>query len=228
MAEENNGVKYLLVLQDLFDRTVNAKGMKTNQETVKAFSSTITKKNRPKKIWVDKGTKFAWAFKKFCAAEWYKFPLLWVRVRRLLLNVQSDHWKLFFTVTLRILVYIHNLAQFITTSKSRRNKSIDMRPNTLKNCDFMSILYSKTLREWKRHVFKTGEREQLSKYDFPFRKGYKPQFTWEVSEIVAIAKKNHQHTQSRMTKTRLFKATFIEKCWLKSFNNGLVYKRVGF
>ena len=71
MAEENNGVKYLLVRQDLFDRTVNAKGMKTkdSQETVKAFSSTITKKNLPKKICVDKGTKFAWAFKKFCAAE---------------------------------------------------------------------------------------------------------------------------------------------------------------
>ena len=71
LAKENIGVKYLLVPQDLFDRTVNAKGMKTkgSQETVKAFSSMITKKNRPKKIWVDKGTEFAEAFKKFCAAE---------------------------------------------------------------------------------------------------------------------------------------------------------------
>ena len=39
LAKENNGVKYLLVRQDLFDRTVNAKGMKAkdSQETVKAF-----------------------------------------------------------------------------------------------------------------------------------------------------------------------------------------------
>ena len=29
LAKEINGVKYLLVRQDLFDRTVNAKGMKT-------------------------------------------------------------------------------------------------------------------------------------------------------------------------------------------------------
>ncbi len=29
VAKENNGVKYLLVRQDLFDRTVDAKGMKT-------------------------------------------------------------------------------------------------------------------------------------------------------------------------------------------------------
>ena len=71
LAKENNGVKYLLVRQGLFDRTVNAKGMKTkdSQETVKAFSSMITKKNRLKMIWVDKGTEFAGAFKRFCAAE---------------------------------------------------------------------------------------------------------------------------------------------------------------
>ena len=45
LAKESNGVKYLLVRQDLFDRTVNAKGMKTkdSQETVKTFSSMITK-----------------------------------------------------------------------------------------------------------------------------------------------------------------------------------------
>ena len=42
--------------------------------------------------------------------------------------------------------YIHNLPQFITILNSRRNSSIDMKPNTVKNCDFMSILYSKPLR----------------------------------------------------------------------------------
>ena len=55
----------------MFDRTVNAKGMKTKeyQETVKAFSSMITKRNGPKKAWVDKGTEFAGEFRKFCTAE---------------------------------------------------------------------------------------------------------------------------------------------------------------
>ena len=52
LAKENNGVKYLLVRQDLFDRTVNAKGIKTKdyQETVKAFSSMITKKSTKKDL----------------------------------------------------------------------------------------------------------------------------------------------------------------------------------
>ena len=61
LAKDNNGLKYLLVRHDLFQRTVDAKLMKTkdSKETVRAFLSMITKNNRPKKIWVDKGTEFA-------------------------------------------------------------------------------------------------------------------------------------------------------------------------
>ena len=62
-----------------------------------------------------------------------------------------------------------------------------MRPNTVKNCDFMSNLYSKPLREFKKPTFKTGDRVPISKYDLPFRKRDKPQFTREVLKIVAIA-----------------------------------------
>ena len=71
LAKDKDGVKYLLVRQDLFDRTVDAKGMKTkdSNETVKIFSKLITKKNRPKKIWVDQGTEIADEFRKFCSAE---------------------------------------------------------------------------------------------------------------------------------------------------------------
>ena len=191
LAKENNGVKYLLVRQDLFDRTVNAKGMKTkdSQETVKAFSSMITKKNRPKKIWLDKGTEFAGAFKKFCAAEGIQ-----------VYSTMSGTKAAFAELTIRSLKnipyryvedfgykYIHKLPQFITTLNSRRSSSIDMRPNTGKNCDFMSILYNKPLREFQKPTFKIGDRVRISKYELPFRKGYKPQFTREVFEFVAIA-----------------------------------------
>ena len=51
----------------------------------------------------------------------------------------------------------------------------------------LSIPYGKLLREFKKPTFEIGDRVRISKCDLPFRKGYKPQFTREVFEIVAVA-----------------------------------------
>ena len=83
--------------------------------------------------------------------------------------------------------YIHKLTQFVTTLNSRRNCSKDLIPKNVKNSNFLSILYSKQLRDFRKPMFKIGDRFRISKYDLPFRKGYKPQFTQEVFEIVAIS-----------------------------------------
>ena len=167
LAKENNGVKYLLFRQDLFDRTVKAKGKKTkdSQETVKAFSSMITKGNRPKKVCVDKGTELAGAFKKFCAAERIQVystmsetkEAFAERTIRSLKNIFYRYMELFGHK------FIHQLSQFITTLNSRRNSSIDMRPNTVKNCDFLSLLHSKPLREFKKPTFKVGDSKFYQK-----------------------------------------------------------------
>ena len=76
LAKDNNGVKYLLVCQDVFDRTVDAKRMKTKDspETVRAFSTMTTKKNRTKKVWVDKRTNLLETSKNFAKLKDYKFP----------------------------------------------------------------------------------------------------------------------------------------------------------
>ena len=215
MSKENNGVKYSIVRQDLFDGTVNAKGMKTkdSQETVKAFSSMITKRNRPKKIWVDKGTEFAGAFKKFCTAEGTQ-----------VYSTMSETKAAFAERTVRSLInilyryledfgykYIHKLPQFIATLNSRRNSSIDMRPNNVKNCDFMSILYSKPLREFKKPTFKVGDRVRISKCDLLFRKGYKPQFLREVFEIVAVATRKPPTYTIKDEQGEVILANFIKK-----------------
>ena len=72
-AKDQNGGKHLPDFQDMFDTTVDAKGMKTkySHETVCAFLTMVTKKNRPKKQ-VDKTTDFAGEFKKLCKAEGLK------------------------------------------------------------------------------------------------------------------------------------------------------------
>ena len=155
---------------------------KDSQETVKAVSSMIRNRNRSKKIWVDKGTEFAGAFKKFCTAEGIQ-----------VYSTMSETKAAFAERTIRSLKnilyrymedygykYIHKLPHFITTLNSRGNNSIDMRPKTVKNCDFMCILYIKSLREFKKPAFKIGDRVRISKNYLPFRKGYKPQCTREV------------------------------------------------
>ena len=83
--------------------------------------------------------------------------------------------------------YIQKLTQFVTTLNSRKNCSTDLIPKNVKNSDFLSILYSQPLREYKKPQFTIGDRVLISKYDLPFKKGYKPQFTKEVFEIVAIS-----------------------------------------
>ena len=119
LAKENNGVDYLLVREDLFDRTVNAKGMKTkdSHETVKAFSSMITKNIRTKKIWVDKGTEFDGAFKKFCFVEGTQVYSTMSETKAALTERTIRSLK---SILYRYLEgfgykYIHKLPQFITT-----------------------------------------------------------------------------------------------------------------
>ena len=184
LAKDNNGVKYLLVLQDLFDRTADAKGLKTkdSKETVRTFSKMITKKNRLRNIWVDQGTEFAGEVKKFSSAERIENystlsetkTAFAERTKRSLKNILYRYMEDYGYK------YVHKLPQFITTMKSRINPSIDMKPNHVKNSDFMSIFYSNALREYKKPKIGNGDRVRISKYDLLFRKGYKPQITQEI------------------------------------------------
>ena len=203
---------------------------KDSQETVKAFSSMITKRNWPKKIWVDKGTECAGAFKKFCTADGIQVystlsetkAAFAERTIRSLKNILYRYMEDFGYK------YIHKLPQFIITWNSRKNSSIDMRPKTVKNCDFMSILYSKPLREFKKpHSKLVTECESQSKTCF-FAKVTSRSLKEKFLKLWQLQQENRQHTQSRMSKAWLFKGNFTKKNWLKLFNNGFIYNRVGF
>ena len=126
IAKDNYGVKYLLVRQDLFDRTVDTKGRKTkdSKKTVRAFLTLITKKNHPKKIWVDKGTSLLESLKNYAKLKEYKFTPQLVRPR-LHPHMEVNGYK-----------YIHKLTEFVTTLYSRTNCLIDLIPKNVKNSDF--------------------------------------------------------------------------------------------
>ena len=90
-----------------------------------------------------------------------------------------------------------------------------MRPNTVKNCDFMSILYKKPLRDFKKPTFKTGDRVRILKYDLLFRKGYKPQFTREDFAIVAIATRKPPTYTIKDEQGEVIKGKFYQKELIK-------------
>ena len=90
-----------------------------------------------------------------------------------------------------------------------------MRTNTVKNWDFMSILYSKPLRGFKKPAFKIGDRVQISKYDLPFGKNYKSQFTREFFEIVAIATRKPSTFTHKDEQGEVIQGKFYQKKLIK-------------
>ena len=215
LAKDNNGVKYLLFRQDVFDRTVDAKRMETkdSKETVRAFLSMITKTNRRKKIWVDKGTEFAGELKSLCKAEGIQ-----------IFSTISETKAAFVERTIRSLKkilyrymedngykYNHKLTQCVTTLKSRRNWSTDLVPKNVKNSDFLSILYSKPLQEFRKPKFESGDRVRMPKYDLPFKKGYRPHFTKDVFEIVPISSRKPPLYTIKDEQDEIIRAKYYQK-----------------
>ena len=195
LAEDNNGIKYLLVRQDLFGRLVDAKVMKRkdSKETVRALLSMITKKNRPKKFWVDKGTEFAGEFKNLCKAEGIQIYSTMSEIKaafaeRTIRSLKNIHYRYMEGNAYK---YIHKLTQIVLALNSWRNCSLDLTPKKVKNSDFLSILYSKPVREFRKPKFKVGDRVRISKYDLHFRKGYKLKFTNEAYNFFQKTSNKH-------------------------------------
>ena len=156
---------------------------------VRAFLTMITKKNPPRRIWVDKRTEFAGELEKLCKGEGIQIYSTMSETKAAFAErtIRSLKNMLYRYMEVNGYKYIQKLTQFATTLKFRRNCSIDLTPKNVKNSDFLSILYRKPLRGFRKPKFESGDRVRISKYDLPFRKGYRPQFTEEVFEIVAIS-----------------------------------------
>ena len=122
LAKDNNGVRYLLIRQDLFDRTVDAKGMKTkdSKETLRAFLTMTTKKKRPKKIWVDKGREFAGEFEKLCKAKGKHIFSTMSETKAAFAErtIGSVKIILYRYMEDKTYKYIHKLTQFVTALNS--------------------------------------------------------------------------------------------------------------
>ena len=123
-----------------------------------------------------------------------------------------------FTLSLhgRQCIQIHSQYDSIRYNNKLSKKLLD-RLDTKERKEFrlLSILYSKPLREFRKPKFKVQDRVRTSKYGLPFRRGYKPQFTKVVFEIVAISSKKPPTYTIKDEQDEIIRGKFYQKDSIK-------------
>ena len=212
LANDNRGIKYLLVRQDVFDKTIDVRGLKTkdSKEALRAFTQMITKRKRPQKIWVDKGKEFAGEFKKFCDREGIQiystmsetkatFAERAIRsLKNVLYRYSEDYgYK-----------YIHKLPQFVTTLNTRRNRSSRAMLKTLTLCLCYTVNQPETL---------TNQSSTLhTAFEFPskiYRSEKDTSLNLQTKFLILLhlLHANIPHIIYKMNKAKLSKASFMKR-----------------
>ena len=83
--------------------------------------------------------------------------------------------------------------------------------NKIKNFDFMSNLYGQPIGEFTPPIFAIGDKVRFSKIYSPFRKLYKPQFTEEIFEIVALASRKPPTCTIKDNKIMVMRGKYYKK-----------------
>ena len=204
LSDWNSGIKYLMVVVDIFSRFVRVEPMRNkNAETSKrAFLRLCFKRDQdviiyPRKLWVDRGKEFMGDFRNFCEDIGTRIyhthsetkAAYAERAIRSLKNIIYRYLEERDTEK-----YLPALQSFVDTMNSRRNRSTGLVPKDVVNGDFLQVMYKtswtpnmKGVRTKKpKPKFSPGNIVRLSKLNTPFRKGYKPQFTDELFVIESI------------------------------------------
>ena len=199
LAKHNNDVKYFLVRQDLFDRTVDAKETKTkhSREMVRVFLSMITKKNRRKEIWVDKGTEFAGEFKKLCKAEGIQIYSTMSETNAAFAEGTKRSMKniLYHYMEDNGYMYFYKLTKFVKTLISWRNYSTDLIPKIIKISEFLFIC---TANHYERLGNPSLKLEtELASQSMTYPSGWVKSHSLKkkFSKLLQFLPENLQHTQ---------------------------------
>ena len=197
LAEFNSGVKYLMIIVDLFSRFVRVGTMRNkNAESAKAcFISLCSQKNDltfPKKLWIDSGKEFLADFKNFCEdagitvyhIHTEKKALYAERYIQSLKNIMYRYME-----DKDTLKYVPAIPNFVKTLNSRLNTTTGLAPEKVENKHFLQVLYNGKIKKLKiqKPKFELGDKVRLAYDEFSFRKGYKPQFTDRIYTVEKIS-----------------------------------------
>ena len=197
LAKYNKDIKYLLVAVDCMSRYLCVQPLKSKYATTTAEAlNQMIKTEKPKKIWVDKGTEFKGSFKTLCEKKGIKtyttesekksaFDERNIRsLKNLIYKYLEDKWTY---------SYIGNLQDFVNTINSRTNRVIKLAPYKVTKKDvsrLISLRAEQSLKLVRRPKLYVGDFVRITKIYIPFRKGYKQSFTDEVFEEFDVPTKD--------------------------------------
>ena len=100
--------------------------------------------------------------------------------------------------------YIHKLPHFFATMNSRNIRSINMKPNHVQNSDFMSMLYSKLLRESKKPNLESEIEVAFPSLIYFSGKVINHNLHKKFLKLLPLLLKNLQQIQSKTNKKKLY------------------------
>ena len=198
----DHGFSYILNVIDVFSKFVWSVPIKdrTGKTITNTFQSIVkTSKRKPNKLWVDNGSEFYNnVFKKWLVENEIKMYSTFndgkaVVIERFNRKLENKMYK-YFTVN-NTYIYVDVLPDLINEYNNNKHFTIKMTPteasmkyneNIIQN-DVYSI-HDKTIYKSK---FMVGDRVRISKYKRKlFDKGYTPNWSEEVLDIVGIKHTN--------------------------------------
>ena len=192
-AEDNDGVKYLLCVIDLFSRycwVAPLKG-KSGESVFGAFTKIFTSSGRkPEKLWVDKGTEFYNKRVKSLGVELYstKNEKKSCVVERWNRTMKEKMYKYFSANSTRR--YIDVLDGMVSIYNNARHSSIKMTPakasmKVNERVVWMN-LYGDLNPETVKPKLKVGDKVRITKKKKTFEKGYTPRWTEEIFTVSRV------------------------------------------
>ena len=235
-SRENKGYKYILTVIDCFSRFAHAVPLvdKTGKSITAAFKNhVINDKDTPVKIQVDRGTEFYnqtfktylkdLAIQLFSSNSDYKAQM----VERLNRTLKSKMWK-YFTHN-RTEKWVGILEDLVLSYNSSPHSSLPngLCPKDVNRRNEKQVwwhLYGDYLLRNKsktKNIFKLGDKVRISKWKRVFQKGYLPNYTEELFEIVAIANGSPTTYTLRDLGGEVIQGQFYQHELSKHFDSGI-------
>ena len=191
LSKYNKGIRFLLCVIDIFSKYAWVVPLKDKKgaSIVIAFQNILKQSNRqkPNKIWVDKGSEFYNAsFKKWLQD---KDTVMYstnnegksVVAERFIRTLKNKIYKYMTSISKN--VYIDKLNDIVNEYNNTYHTTIKMKPIDVKDNTYINI--DKEVNN-KVPKFKVGDRVRISKYKNIFAKGYTPNWSEEVFVIKKV------------------------------------------